>query len=745
MRIAVEARGGGFKIISPDPDADAPANSRLVVDGAPPDISDMDSREYPDAVDSNLGKGYLLVGERSKVLFASTDPAESEQDVITLKKYGGARIDAVTSLGLNSVIVVLDTGELRVLDIGPGRVVTERAPLNSLDAIVALDSKADCGLGRKDPQQYSLRWDPSGVLFAGNRGCNSVTLFDENLDLKPTAPDAELVANPFILEDPVLEAPDLVDSDLFLVDGLDWTVGQPGDFGDCGGDETAPCPFGLHAGGAVMYGVQTIGTNTSFLMLEFIYPDCRHALGGTLECPITNCQNRWPDWWLPPVPPATEPVDPGCMEPNPAKQVLDIAPMLEELDESGILADLDLQPMRVPANMRGERRVPIVQPVDDSSPVDCSDPLNNPPNDPPKCDENGYEIITYFAVNETIFEKTFSVDYKLTLVRADGSIDPCLIPAPGSSIGAINETANIILYNSSDGFPTVDRGGAEGDRGGVISNSFCNGGGTRARWSANTISLEFYEDEDDQDELILNPWLYVDEARRMMAELRQMKETKICAAFPNPEGGPDLGPLLNPLGPDCGFIEDELVHVDRTLGVCLESLYKSRQGNSAENCNAFVTKIANLEAVLVPADWPPQVPANFSMLTPNYEGEFSARIEALEFLVLSYAVNSAPAEGLENRAPILSEIESPQSVDEGGELDVELSATDPDNDDMTLTASGLPAFCSLTDDGDGTGSINCDPADGDIGAFVTVTVTDDGDGDLTDSEIFEIVVNDVLP
>ena len=93
-----------------------------------------------------------------------------------------------------------------------------------------------------------------------------------------------------------------------------------------------------------------------------------------------------------------------------------------------------------------------------------------------------------------------------------------------------------------------------------------------------------------------------------------------------------------------------------------------------------------------------------------------------------------------NLAPVLDPIGN-QSVEEGANLGVPLSATDPNGDAMSLSASGLPGFCLLTDNGNGTGNIDCNPLAGDAGTYpTTVTVTDTGAPPLGDSETFDIVV-----
>jgi hypothetical protein len=130
---------------------------------------------------------------------------------------------------------------------------------------------------------------------------------------------------------------------------------------------------------------------------------------------------------------------------------------------------------------------------------------------------------------------------------------------------------------------------------------------------------------------------------------------KVGAAFDNPEFESDLmppdedpetlGPLL--LSSDCGLIQNELDQMSSKLGVCIDSLFASQQGNSAENCNAFFTKADNLEDVLDAAAWPnPGNPANLDLLRPNYEGEIRARRDALEFCGESYLLNGVPDGGI---------------------------------------------------------------------------------------------------
>ncbi|MFQ5670381.1 MAG: hypothetical protein ACE5HD_07690 [Acidobacteriota bacterium] len=107
----------------------------------------------------------------------------------------------------------------------------------------------------------------------------------------------------------------------------------------------------------------------------------------------------------------------------------------------------------------------------------------------------------------------------------------------------------------------------------------------------------------------------------------------------------------------------------------------------------------------------------------------------------------------ENRPPSLTPVSEQKTPPSSRTLSpISLAATDPDGDGLTLSASPLPPFLALVDNGDGTGRLLLDPnnpaADSGPPALfdITVTATDDGTPPLSDSVQFQLVVsNNVRP
>ena len=80
-----------------------------------------------------------------------------------------------------------------------------------------------------------------------------------------------------------------------------------------------------------------------------------------------------------------------------------------------------------------------------------------------------------------------------------------------------------------------------------------------------------------------------------------------------------------------------------------------------------------------------------------------------------------------------------------GSLSVELSATDPEGDALGLSASELPPFVSLSDDGDGSGTLQIDASSGNSGSYSGLTVTATDAFGFSDSESFQLQVTDRAP
>jgi uncharacterized protein YkwD/PKD repeat protein len=95
-----------------------------------------------------------------------------------------------------------------------------------------------------------------------------------------------------------------------------------------------------------------------------------------------------------------------------------------------------------------------------------------------------------------------------------------------------------------------------------------------------------------------------------------------------------------------------------------------------------------------------------------------------------------------NQAPVLGAL-ADLRVDPGATGSIALSATDPDGDPVTFSATGLPAFGSLTDHGDGTGQIDFAPLAGDVGLYsITVQASD---GSLASTGSFTLRVGNRAP
>ncbi len=93
-----------------------------------------------------------------------------------------------------------------------------------------------------------------------------------------------------------------------------------------------------------------------------------------------------------------------------------------------------------------------------------------------------------------------------------------------------------------------------------------------------------------------------------------------------------------------------------------------------------------------------------------------------------------------NQPPALAVI-GDQLVAENAIANLQLSAIDPEGDAITYSASGLPAFATLTDLNDGTATLDIAPLTADAGYYtITITVTDNGLPNVSSQETFTLTV-----
>jgi len=102
--------------------------------------------------------------------------------------------------------------------------------------------------------------------------------------------------------------------------------------------------------------------------------------------------------------------------------------------------------------------------------------------------------------------------------------------------------------------------------------------------------------------------------------------------------------------------------------------------------------------------------------------------------------NQVSATTLNNR-PVLTAL-SDKSMRYGTQLTCNISAADPDGETLIFTAANLPAFATLTDEGDGTAVLTFSPQSTDQGVWnnIQVKVSDQHSGTATQS--FTLTVND---
>ena len=92
-----------------------------------------------------------------------------------------------------------------------------------------------------------------------------------------------------------------------------------------------------------------------------------------------------------------------------------------------------------------------------------------------------------------------------------------------------------------------------------------------------------------------------------------------------------------------------------------------------------------------------------------------------------------------NATPVIAKINN-QTMTEGTTRTITVSATDADGDALALSATGLPAFASFSDVGNGTGKLTLAPNAGSAGVYSNLTISA-ADAFTTTSQALSVTVN----
>lgn len=133
---------------------------------------------------------------------------------------------------------------------------------------------------------------------------------------------------------------------------------------------------------------------------------------------------------------------------------------------------------------------------------------------------------------------------------------------------------------------------------------------------------------------------------------------------------------------------------------------------------------------------------SFATFTDNGNGTASLSFTPIEGDANSYNVTITVTDGTDtdqeiilvtvnedgtspaNNSPVITNVTN-QSVEEDGILNVNISATDSDNDTIILTTTNLPSFATFVDNGDGTALFEFKPLNNDAGTYtINVEATD---------------------
>jgi len=168
------------------------------------------------------------------------------------------------------------------------------------------------------------------------------------------------------------------------------------------------------------------------------------------------------------------------------------------------------------------------------------------------------------------------------------------------------------------------------------------------------------------------------------------------------------------------------------------------------NLNVIVT--ASDPDATIPALTTSTLPANATFVdngdgtgvfdfNPDYTqaGSYPVTFYASDGVEIDSEVVTVTVSESGNQAPVLDPIGA-QSVTEGANLNVVVTASDPDATIPALTTSTLPANATFVDNGDGTGVFDFNPDYTQAGTYSITFYADDGVA--TDSEVVAVTVND---
>jgi hypothetical protein len=124
--------------------------------------------------------------------------------------------------------------------------------------------------------------------------------------------------------------------------------------------------------------------------------------------------------------------------------------------------------------------------------------------------------------------------------------------------------------------------------------------------------------------------------------------------------------------------------------------------------------------------------SNLNYFQAAVQGSDGATGEVSQTVVLDVETST-------NTAPTIDAV-SDQTVVTGETVTVPVTASDADGDSLTLSKTGGPSFVTLTDNGDGTGSLEVAPTSADAGTYTVEVTADDGNGG-TATESFQLTVD----